>query len=159
MRQSIGPGLRTQWRRLAALPGGKRLFSLVLGRYVPYTGSIGAVIQVLQPGVCAASLRDRRRVRNHLGSVHAMALANLGEMVTGLALMNSLPDRARGILTGFDIDYLKKARGRLTAECRCEIPADNSEREYQLTGEIRDAAGDIVSIAKARWLVGPEKDG
>jgi acyl-coenzyme A thioesterase PaaI-like protein len=159
MRQSIGPGLRTQWRRLAALPGGKRLFSLVLGRYVPYTGSIGAVIQVLQPGVCAASLRDRRRVRNHLGSVHAMALANLGEMVTGLALMNSLPDRARGILTGFDIDYLKKARGRLTAECRCEIPADNSEREYLLTGEIRDAAGDIVSIAKARWLVGPEKDG
>jgi len=157
MRQSIGPGLRAQWRRLAALPGGKRLFSLVLGRYVPYTGSIGAVIQVLQPGMCAASLRDRRRVRNHLGSVHAMALANLGEMVTGLALMNSLPDRARGILTGFDIDYLKKARGRLTAECRCEIPADNSEREYQLTGEIRDAAGDIVSLAKARWLVGPEK--
>lgn len=159
MPQSIGPGLRTQWRRLAALPGGKRLFSLVLGGYVPYTGSIGAVILRLEPGLCVASLRDRRRVRNHLGSVHAMALANLGEMVTGLALMNSLPERARGILTGFGIDYLKKARGRLVSECRCEIPADNSEREYQLTGEIRDATGDIVSIAKARWLVGPEKGG
>jgi hypothetical protein len=36
---------------------------------------------------------------------------------------------------------------------------DNSEREYELTGEIRDAQGDIVSIAKARWLVGPEKTG
>ncbi len=119
MSQSIGPVLRTQWRRLAALPGGKRLFSLVLGRYVPYTGSIGAVIQRLEPGLCVASLPDRRCVRNHLGSIHAMALANLGEMVTGLALMNSLPDSARGILTGFAVDYLKKARGR--ADCRVPL--------------------------------------
>ena len=146
-----------QWRRFAPLPGGKWLFSAVLGRYVPYTGSISANVLRLEPGLCVASLRDRRRVRNHLGSIHAMALANLGEMVTGLALMNSLPDRARGILTGFNVDYLKKARGRLTAECRCEIPADNTEREYELTGEIRDAQGDIVSTARARWLVGPVK--
>jgi acyl-coenzyme A thioesterase PaaI-like protein len=159
MSHSIGPGLRRQWRSLSALPGGKLLFSTVLGRFVPYTGSIGARIQRLEPGLCVASLRDRRRVRNHLGSIHAMALANLGEMVTGLALMNSLPDKARGILAGFSVDYLKKARGRLTAECRCDIPEDNSEREYELTGEIRDAQGDIVSIARARWLVGPEKTG
>ena len=144
MADSIGPGLRRQWRSLSALPGGKLLFSTALGRFVPYTGSIGARIQRLEPGLCVASLRDRRRVRNHLGSIHAMALANLGEMVTGLALMNSLPDKARGILT---------------AECRCDIPKDNSEREYELTGEIRDAQGDIVSIARARWLVGPEKTG
>ena len=159
MSQSIGPGLRTHWRRFAGLPGGKYLFSRVLGRYVPYTGSIGAVILQLEPGLCVASLRDCRRVRNHLGSVHAMALANLGEMVTGLALMNSLPDGARGILAGFTINYLKKARGRLTAECRCEIPADNAEQKYQLTGEIRDAGGEIVSIAQADWLIGPEKTG
>ena len=159
MSHSIGPGLRAQWRRFSALPGGKVLFSTVLGRFVPYTGSIGARILRLEPGLCVASLRDRRCVRNHLGSIHAMALANLGEMVTGLALMNSLPDRARGILAGFSVDYLKKARGKLTAECRCDIPVDNSEREYELTGEIRDAQGDVVSIARARWLVGPEKTG
>ena len=159
MSHSIGPGLRAQWRRFTALPGGKWLFSMVLGRYVPYTGSIGAIILQLEPGLCVVSLRDRRYVRNHLGSIHAMALANLGEMVTGLALMNSLPDKARGILTGFSVDYLKKARGRLTAECRCEIPVDNTEREYELSGEIRDAQGDTVSIARAHWLVGPEKAG
>ncbi len=159
MSHSIGPGLRAQWCRFTALPGGKWIFNIALGRYVPYTGSIGAKLLQLEPGLCAASLRDRRTVRHHLGSIHAMALANLGEMVTGLALMNSLPDKARGILTGFSIDYLKKARGTLTAECRCEVPVDNTEREYELSGEIRDAQGDTVSIARARWLVGPEKTG
>ena len=156
MAQSIGPGLRQQWRRLSVLPGGKRLFSKLLGGIVPYSGTLGAQVEVLQPGECMVTLRDRRRVRNHLRSVHAMALANLAELATGLALMNSLPDRARGILAGFSIEYLKKARGRLRAVCRCEIPDSNAEREYLLTGEILNADDEVVAIARARWLIGPE---
>jgi acyl-coenzyme A thioesterase PaaI-like protein len=155
-RQSIGPGLRLWWGRLAGYPGGKWLFSRLLGRYVPYSGSIGADIRALEPGYCQAMLRDRRRVRNHLHSIHAMALANLGELVTGLALMNSLPDNTRGILTGFSIDYLKKARGRLRAECRCAVPADHSEQTFELDGAIRDTDGEVVATVQARWLIGPE---
>ena len=157
MTRSIGPGLRTQWRRLAGLPGGKWLFSCALGHYVPYTGSLGAVVRVLEPGHCVVELRERHRLRNHLDSIHAMALANLAEMVTGLALMNSLPDNTRGILTGFSIDYLQKARGVLVAECSCELPKDNSDAEHMLTGEIRDRGGALVVVARARWRTGPEK--
>ena len=156
MAQSIGPALRAHWQRLASLPGGKRLFSYMLGRFVPYSGSLGAQVDVLEPGRCVLVLRDRRRVRNHLESVHAMALASLAELVTGLALMNSLPDRTRGILAGFSIDYLKKARGRLRAECRCDIPTSNEEREYLLTGAILNEGDEVVAEAKARWLIGPE---
>ncbi len=102
-------------------------------------------------------LRDRRKIRNHLRSIHAIALCNLGEMVTGLALMNSLPDNTRGILTGISVDYLKKARGRLTAECFCTIPDSSEQHEYTLRGEIRDTTGDPVATVSARWLIGPEK--
>ena len=156
MAQSIGPGLRQHWQRCASLPGGKWLFSRLVGFLAPYSGTLGAQVVELEPGQCVVVLRERRRVRNHLDSVHAMALANLGELTTGLALMNSLPDQARGILTGFSIDYLKKARGRLTAECCCEIPSSNLEHEFLLTGEILDEDGDVVAIARARWQVGPE---
>ncbi|MGD2056947.1 MAG: DUF4442 domain-containing protein [Gammaproteobacteria bacterium] len=156
MATSIGPGLRQHWRRCASLPGGKWLFSRLVGLRAPYSGTLGAQVVELEPGRCVVVLRERRRVRNHLDSVHAMALANLGELATGLALMNSLPDQARGILTGFSIDYLKKARGRLTAGCRCVIPSSNLERECLLTGEIRNEDGEVVAIARARWQVGPE---
>lgn len=157
MAHSIGPGLRQYWNRSSALPGGKWLFSRLLGLMAPYTGTIGAVVQVLEPGHCSVILRDRRKVRNHLQSVHAMALCNLGEMVTGLALMNSLPDKTRGILTHLSISYLKKARGLLTATCHCDIPTDNRECENLLTGRIHDANGDLVAEVQARWLIGPEK--
>lgn len=158
MAQSIGPGLRDYWRRLSALPAGKRLFSRLLGHYVPYTGNLGATVELLELGHCIVTLRERRKLRNHLDSVHAMALANLGEMATGLALMNSLPEQARGILKHFHIDYLKKARGLLTADCRCEIPDGNQQREIEVFCEIRDTAGAVVSVVTAHWLIGPERD-
>lgn len=153
---SIGPMLRQQWKRFSKTEIGRWIFSRILGCYVPYTGSIGATICILEPGRCVIQLKERRRVRNHLKSIHAIALCNLGEMVTGLALNNSLPDHARSILTEINIQYLKKARGELVAECHCPIPPDNQKQEYLLNAKIRDQYGEVVATVDARWLVGPE---
>lgn len=149
--------IREQWDRWSKRPGGKRIFSLLLGRVVPYTGSMGATVEELRPGYARATLRDRRRVRNHLRSVHAVALMNLAELATGLSLNYALPSDARSILKGLSIEYLKKARGTLTAEATAPVLADNAERDIVLDIGIRDAAGDVVATAKAHWLVGPRK--
>lgn len=156
MSRSIGPQLRKTWHQLSSKPGGKWLFSRVLGRLAPYTGSIGAQITQLEPGYCQVKLADRHRVRNHLHSIHAIALCNLGEMSTGLALMNSLPVNMRGILKGISVDFQKKARGTLTSECHCAVPTQMERQEQQVTAEIHNAEGEIVAIVTALWLIGPE---
>jgi uncharacterized protein (TIGR00369 family) len=150
-----GERVRALWRRLSSLPGGKALFSFFFGRMVPYTGILGARVEALEPGFCRVSLRDRRRVRNHLDSIHAMALANLAEAASGLAVVAALPPDVQGIVTAFSIAYVKKARGRLVAECRVQVGPVTAEREQQAEITITDAQGDVVARATATWRLRP----
>lgn len=156
MPDHAAPGARIAalWARLSPLPGGTWLFSRVLGRMVPYTGSIGAHVRELRPGYARVTLRDRRAVRNHLRSVHAVALANLGEVTSGLAMLLALPPGVRSIVTHLTTEYLKKARGPLVAECTATVAEVTSDREQQVTAVVKDTAGDVVSRTTTTWRLG-----
>jgi acyl-coenzyme A thioesterase PaaI-like protein len=152
---SPGTALRARWDRLRSLPGGRAIFSGLLGYMIPYSGSINPRVIELRPGYARVQMRDRRAVRNHLHSVHAIALMNLGELTTGLAMTLAMPDGARGIVTGLSMEYLKKARGLLTAECTAPAFDATVSGTHDFTADIVDTKGDIVARATAHWLVGP----
>ena len=143
------------WHRFGVLPAGSRLFSVFLGWYAPYSGTVGARVEALEPGFARVVMRDRRGLRNHLKSIHAIALINLGEIATGLAVLSTLPENMRGIVLGLKAEYLKKARGKLTASARFELPVITDEKtQCQASTEIVDEAGDVVAIIHAKWLIG-----
>ena len=146
------------WNKLSGLPGGKWMFSQILGKQVPYTGSIGACVDVLAPGHAEVVLQDRRAVRNHLKSVHAVALMNLGEVSSGLALVAGLPPEARAILVHFEIDFLKKARGTLRAKSKNDFKwTPGSSQDLEVVSEIFNVDQEVVARVKAQWKIGPKR--
>lgn len=156
---SPGRQVLAQWERLSKLPFGKRLFSWVVGRSAPYTGSVGGVYTDIRPGYARVELRDRHAVRNHLASVHAVALVNLAEMTSGVALMTALPDGVRGIVTGLSIEYLKKARGTLVATTTAQPPVTVPvPLTHDVACTIMDAAGDVVASCTVHWRLSPPVD-
>lgn len=142
------------WNRLNRIPGGRLLFSRLLGQWVPYTGSVRPEVLELAPGYSKLALSDRRAVRNHLQSIHAAALMNFAEAASGLAFVTGLPDNCRAIVTKFTIEYTKKARGRLTAECHAPRPPNTESRDYEVDVELKDESNAVVARAKAHWRVG-----
>ncbi len=149
--------LRT-WSLLRSNALGRALFSRLVGWAVPYSGSIRAQVLELEPGRARLQLREHRRVRNHLRSIHALALSNLGELTSGLAMLSGLPPHLRGIVTQIDTEYTKKARGVIEATCSCaelefDIPDDQS-RPLQVVTRLLDQEGDEVALTRVHWQIG-----
>jgi acyl-coenzyme A thioesterase PaaI-like protein len=150
------PGARVLalWRNCQGLPFGRSIFGMLFGAMVPYSSSIGATPLVIEPGYAKLAMRDRRALRNHLGSIHAVALTNLGELTSGLAMTTALPPGVRGIVLSIESEYLKKARGTLVGEARVTVPTVSGDTDFEVRADIRDAGGDVVARVRVHWRLG-----
>jgi len=153
---SPGRQILLTWDRLSRLPFGKRLFSWGVGRAARYTGSVGGVYTEVRAGFARVELRDRPAVRNHLASVHAVALVNLAEMTSGVALLTALPPGVRGIVTGLSISYFKKARGTLVCTTTAQPPSAVLEpMTHDVQADIVNAEGEVVARCLVHWRLSP----
>jgi acyl-coenzyme A thioesterase PaaI-like protein len=143
------------WSRWSPRPGGRWLFGRVIAMAIPYTWSARPRVREVRPGYARVELRDRRRVRNHLRSIHALALANVGEFTGGLAMTATVPPAVRSILVKLEIEYLKKARGTVIAECHCAVPQVTESTNHEVKTVVRDAIGDEVARVTATWRLSP----
>jgi len=146
------------WQWLESKPLGKWLFNRLIRVVNPYTGALKAKIVKLEQGYARVELKDRRGVRNHLNSIHAIALTNLGEFSSGIALISLFDENMRGIPKQISIDFLKKARGTLLAECTTSLPEFSDSLEHPVVAEIKNSDNEIVARVHVKWLLGYKKD-
>lgn len=119
------------YNRLDRLPMGKALFSRAVCQQAPYFSSISPRVEALEAGRCVVSMRKRRKVTNHLKTVHAIAMCNMAELAGGLMTDASIPTGARWIPSGMTVKYLKKAKTDLKAT------ADGSKLDWSQEGTVR----------------------
>ena len=146
------------YRNLARWPAGRWLFSRLVCWKAPYFSSIAPRIETLEPGRCVATLRHRRAVTNHIGTVHAIALCNLAEFTGGLACDASIPASMRWIPKGMAVAYLKKAVGTMRATATPAFPPREAAEGYELPFEVvvEDPRGEAVFRASIAMWVAPK---
>ena len=103
------------WNKVSALPAGKWTFTRMLCLKAPYFGSISPLFEELKPNSCKISIRKKRAVLNHIGTVHAIAMCNMAELAGGTMTEVTVPSSHRWIPKGMTVEYLKKADTDLTA--------------------------------------------
>lgn len=154
-RESPARLVRSGWLLFGTTPAGRRAFSAMIGRFIPYTGSIGPRIERLEDGVAEIRIHDTPALRNHLASLHAAALFNLIEVTANLAVTSRMPDDARFIVASMSVEYVKKARGDVVAKCVVGPIESNARREVDVDVTITDGSGEVVTRGRVKTLVGP----
>lgn len=144
------------YQRYSRWPFGKYLISAVVGMRAPYFSTIHPIILELAPGLCRVQIKDRRSVRNHLGTIHAGAMCTLSELAGGMAVDVSLPKNLRWIPREMTVQYLKKAKGTLNALCSFEpdilVPGD-----IPISLQIMDSSGESVLDATILFYISERK--
>ncbi len=150
------------WNYAKTTAVGRKIFSVLIGFYVPYSGSVSPNIQELSAGRAVLSIREKWLIRNHLKSVHAIALANVGELSSGLAMLGAIPSNCRGIVKNINIEYIKKARGVITAKGSApEISniAQIAETVEKIAiAEMFDSSNELVARMEVLWQLGPKPE-
>lgn len=116
------------------------LLSRLLGSQVRFAGTANVRIQELSSDEVRMSLANQRRVRNHIGGVHAAAMALLAESASGCMVGMNLPDHKLPLIRSLKVDYLRRASGGLRAiatltaeQRRAMLEDDKGEALVQVT--------------------------
>jgi acyl-coenzyme A thioesterase PaaI-like protein len=146
------------WRKFAAKPLGKTLFTLGVGFKAPYFLTVPAKVVEVEPGRSVVTAPKWWHVRNHIGTFHAIAMCNLAEFAMGMVAEATVPPSHSWIPKGIEAKYLARGETGLTAEALLDpIPEFGTEKfdvDVQIT--IRDAAGKTITEATIPIRIAPK---
>jgi acyl-coenzyme A thioesterase PaaI-like protein len=124
------PDTYALYRRAASRPLGKRVFSLLFAQKAPYFWSVRPQVRDVRPHHAELTIRKRRAVQNHIGTVHAIAVCNGLEAAMGLLAEATTPADRRWIPKGMQVSYLAKS----TTDLLCT--ADTDPQDWAEAGDV-----------------------
>lgn len=142
------------YQRTAALPQGRTVFSMLFSLKAPYFASVRPRFRELRPDYAELVVRKRRRVHNHIGTVHVIAICNGLEAAMGALAEVSIPAHKRWIPRGMEVAYTAKATSDITciAETnREQWTGDDPDVPVRVRG-VRDDGTVVVEGVIRLWV-------
>ncbi|PSQ78071.1 MAG: DUF4442 domain-containing protein [Bacteroidetes bacterium QH_7_62_13] len=92
------------------------LVTRAIGSVIPFVDTAGCFIEAYTPTRVAVRLDNREAVQNHLGGLHAAALALLAETASGLVVALNVPPASSPLLRTMEVSFDQFARHAVQAE-------------------------------------------
>lgn len=142
-------------------PGRLIILNKILRFGIPFNAPHGFKIKTMNPDAVIISLPNSRKNHNHLGGVHACAMATVGEYCAGMSLLTSFGiSKYRLILSELHVKYTYQGRVNLEGICTPQqIDVELVSKELQTHGKylqelktvIRDLQGKEVAEVTTVW--------
>ncbi len=108
-------------------------------------------------------LKNHRKVRNHVGSIHAGALFTLGETCAGLLIVRNFSFKEfRPIMSKISAEFFKQAKSTVTGEAVLESMKVNEikygldrghEQFIDMQTQIKRESGELIALVNTTWQI------
>jgi len=146
------------------LPESMRVFALskAMGKIIKYAGTSGIRVEKLTPNECVIVMPNRKKVQNHIGSVHAAAMGLLAESATGFMTGMTVPDDRIIVIRTMELNYQKRASGDMKAVAsfsneQVDYIKNTTKGDIEVPVVITDETGTETVKAKMIWAWTPKK--
>ncbi|WP_293762542.1 DUF4442 domain-containing protein [uncultured Aquitalea sp.] len=146
------------------LPVGLRstVLSLLFGKLVPFLSTAGLRFEQVGHEQLTVSIRNRRKVQNHIKGVHAAAMALLAETATGFVVGMNVPDDKLMLLKSMKVNYTKRSQGNMRAVARLtpeqiQLMHDTEKGDVLVEVTVTDESGESPVQCEMVWAWIPKK--
>lgn len=117
------PAVLSLYNRLSPLPLGKQIFSFGFSQMAPYFATVRPLFAEIRPNYAEVHIGKRRKVHNHIKTVHVIAIANGLEAAMGALAEATTPADKRWIPKGMNLEYTAMANSDIVCTAETD-PAD-----------------------------------
>ena len=142
------------YNQVNRLPAGKKIFSLFFSEKAPYFGTVRPRFVELRPNYAELRIKKRRRVQNHIGTVHVIAICNGLEAAMGALAEVTIPADRRWIPKGMEVSYTAKATSDITCIAETDPAAwtgDDPDLPVRVRG-VREDGTVVVEGVIRLWV-------
>ncbi|WP_369600846.1 DUF4442 domain-containing protein [Hahella sp. SMD15-11] len=144
--------------RIARVP----VMSMFFHKAVKFTGTAGIEVEELTYNRCVVSLKNKKKVQNHIGSVHAVASTLIAESATGFMVGINIPETSVPVIKTMKLDFVKRAKGDMRAEAtltqeQIDMMRTQEKGETSVKVVITDGEGKEPILAEMIWAWTPKK--
>lgn len=138
------------------------LLTFMFGRFVPFLATAGLHFDEVATSRLVVTLRNRRKVQNHIKGLHAAAQALLAETASGFVLALNVPDDKLMLLKSMKIDYLQRCQGDLRAvailsQAQIEAVVREDKGDTLVEVSVTDESGQEPVRCEMVWAWLPKK--
>ena len=142
------------YQQVTRLPAGKKLFSILFSQKAPFFATVRPRFVELRPNYAELRIKKRRRVQNHIGTLHVIAICNGLEAAMGALAEVTVPADKRWIPKGMDVSYTAKATSDITCIAETDPAAwtgDDPDLPVRVRG-VRDDGTVVVEGVIRLWV-------
>ena len=131
-------------------------YTMLFNSMVKLAGTAGIKVEKLSQKESQVYLKNRKKVQNHIGGLHACSMALAAESATGMVVAMNVPDTHVPLIKSMHVDFVRRCQGDIRVkawlsdeDCRRIHEEDKGDVSVQV--KVEDESGNEPIQTEMIW--------